>query len=78
MRDPARFLNSDPAFAQTLLEQRQAGKKLVLITNSDWVYTRALMSFAYNPSLPQGMSWRDLFDVIVVSASKPGGRMGVP
>jgi len=71
MRDPAKFIYTDSAFAQTLLEQREAGKKLALITNSDWVYTRKLMSFTYDPFLPAGMSWRDLFDVVVVSASKP-------
>ena len=48
-----------------------AGKKLALITNSDWVYTKTLMQFAYAPFLPPGMSWQQLFDVIVVSAYKP-------
>jgi len=71
MREPERFINTDGAFAQTILEQREAGKKLALITNSDWVYTRKLMSFTYDSFLPAGMSWRDLFDVVVVSASKP-------
>lgn len=37
MRDPLRFVNVDPAYTRTLLDQRAAGKKLALITNSDWV-----------------------------------------
>ena len=48
-----------------------AGKKLALITNSDWVYSKTLMQLAYAPFLPPGMSWQQLFDVIVVSAYKP-------
>jgi len=71
MQDPSRFMNTDPAFAQTLLAQRYAGKKLALITNSDWVYTRTLMSYAYDSFLPEGMSWQDLFHLVVVSAYKP-------
>jgi hypothetical protein len=35
------------------------------------VYTKTLMQFAYAPFLPPGMSWQQLFDVIVVSAYKP-------
>jgi len=71
MQDPIRFMNTDAAFPRTLLEQRVAGKKLALITNSDFVYTCTIMKHAYDPFLPDGMSWRDLFHVVVVSAAKP-------
>ena len=71
MADPARFVNCDAAFPRTLLDQRAAGKKLCLITNSDWIYTQKLMSVTYDPFLPRGMEWTDLFDLIIVSAMKP-------
>jgi len=71
MEDPTRFVNLDPAFPLTLLDQRDAGKKLCLITNSDWVYTQKLMSTTYDPFLPKGMGWTDLFDLVIVSAMKP-------
>jgi hypothetical protein len=58
-------------YTRTLLDQRAAGKRLALITNSDWVYTNTMMHASYSPFLPEGMSWRDLFDVVVVSACKP-------
>ncbi len=32
--------------ARTLLDQRNAGKQLVLITNSDYTYTNRMMSYA--------------------------------
>lgn len=71
LADPARFVEPDPEAPLALLDQRRAGKKLLLITNSDWLYTRALMSFAFDRFLPKGGTWRDLFDLIVVSARKP-------
>ena len=54
-----------------LIEQKQAGKKLFLMTNSDWSYTRQIMQHAVDPHLPAGLKWQDLFDLIFVSARKP-------
>jgi hypothetical protein len=41
-----------------------------LITNSEWIYARDLMSYGFDRFLPGG-SWRSLFDVVVVGARKP-------
>lgn len=68
--DPDRFCDVDPSTAQTLIDQRLAGKRLLLITNSDWSYTKAMMSYAFDRHVPSG-SWRDLFDFVVVAAAKP-------
>lgn len=40
------------------------GKVLMLITNSDYLYTNKMMSFAYNRFMPPGKTWRDLFDMV--------------
>ncbi len=69
--DPERFIDADPEMPLALLDQKRAGKKLLLITNSEWVYTSEVMSYAVDGFLPDGMTWRDLFDVIIVSARKP-------
>jgi HAD superfamily 5'-nucleotidase-like hydrolase len=69
--DPDRFVVLDPWMPLALLDQKQTGKKLLLITNSEWEYTRAMMPYVFDRFLPEGMPWRDLFDVIIVSASKP-------
>ena len=71
MQDPLKYVTVDPKYTATLLDQRAAGKKLALITNSDWVYTNTMMHATYDPFLPEGMRWADLFDVVVVSACKP-------
>lgn len=42
----------------------QAGKKLLLITNSDFHYTDKMMQHSFNRFLPNDMGWRDLFDMV--------------
>ncbi len=71
VQDPARYAVPDPDLAQALLDQRQAGKKLVLITNSEWPYTRSMMAAAIDRHLPDGSTWREIFDVVIVGARKP-------
>ena len=69
--DPDRFVDLDKDIVATLLDQRRARKKLALITNSDWAYTSKMMNYAVDPYCPEGTTWRDLFDVVIVSANKP-------
>lgn len=73
MADPDRFCELDDDVAGALLDQRLAGKRLLLITNSGWPYTQPMMSYAFDRTvageLPGG--WRELFDLIVVAADKP-------
>lgn len=64
-------MDIDPELPLTLLDQRESGKKLALITNSEWGYTKCMMSNVFDRFLPQGLTWRDLFDVILVNARKP-------
>src|SRR3990172_589623 len=71
LADPDRFVEPDPEAPLALLDQRRAGRKLLLITNSDWSYTRALMAYAFDPHLPRGTTWRDLFNFVIVAARKP-------
>jgi 5'-nucleotidase len=70
-RDPETCVVLDPEVPLTLLDQRHAGKKLLLITNSDWSFTSAMMSYAFDRFLPGGLTWRGLFDLVIVGARKP-------
>src|SRR5207248_2576369 len=63
--DPDRFVEADPDAAQALLDQKMAGKKLMLITNSDWEYTDSMMSWSYDRFL-DGAGWRSLFHHVIV------------
>ncbi len=71
MARPQDFVERDPHTALALLDQRAAGKKLLLITNSDWQYTQFMMSYVFDADLPGAMGWRDLFDYVLVAARKP-------
>jgi len=71
LEDPDRYVVLDPEVPLALLDQRRAGKKVMLITNSDWEYTLPIMRYAFDRYLPEGMGWRELFDVVIVSARKP-------
>ena len=69
--EPERFVDLDPGLVPTLRDQRLAGKQLLLITNSEWSYTQFMMSWSFDRFVPEGETWRDLFDVVIVAAAKP-------
>lgn len=71
LADPDRFVDVDPDVPLALLDQKAAGKKVLLITNSEWEYAAPLLAYAFDPYLPDGMTWRDLFDLAIVGARKP-------
>jgi HAD superfamily 5'-nucleotidase-like hydrolase len=68
---PDKFVELDEDAPLALMDLSASGKKLVLITNSEWHYTQAMMSFAYDRFLPAGKTWRSLFDLVIVGARKP-------
>jgi HAD superfamily 5'-nucleotidase-like hydrolase len=70
MADPDKFVDLDPDLPAALLDLKHAGKKLVVITNSEWFYTKAMMSYAFDRYLG-GAGWRSLFDLVIVAARKP-------
>ena len=72
VRDLGKYVIPDRDIAHTLERFIYSGKKLFLATNSDWRYTDALMSFLLDGVLDSFSRWTDYFDLIVVSASKPG------
>jgi len=61
----------DPEIPLALMDQRHAGKKLLLITNSDWTFSSAMMTYAFDRFMPDGLTWRDLFHLVIVGARKP-------
>ncbi|KAL9253876.1 Cytosolic purine 5'-nucleotidase-like protein [Drosera capensis] len=66
MSKPELFVEPDPDLPLVLLDQKEAGKKLLLITNSDYLYTDKMMQHSFNRFLPNDMGWRDLFDIVSV------------
>jgi len=71
-RDPRRFIVRDPELPIALAALRAQGKKLFLLTNSEPYYTQIVMHYLLNEAAGSGRDWRDYFDLVVVSAQKPG------
>lgn len=71
LAEPDDFADLDPDVPLTLLDQRRAGKRVILITNSEYSYGSSILSFAMDRYLPEGATWQDLFDVAFFAARKP-------
>jgi len=69
--DPGRFIELDEEIPLALLDQKKAGKKVILISNSELSYAAPMLSYAFDPFLPKNSTWLDLFDIIIVGARKP-------
>ncbi len=70
---PRDYLQLDPHTEPLLRWLKSIGKKVFLLTNSEWEYTCAMM----NPTLGRlggadDLSWLELFDVVVAEGRKPG------
>lgn len=69
--NPKKYIMQDAKIPKTLEVYKKSGKRLWLITNSDFGYTKAIMEFAFDPFLKDHSSWRDLFEIGITFASKP-------
>lgn len=70
--DLGSYVIRDPELGPMLHRLRSGGKKLFLMTNSEWSYTQAVMTFLLDGQLSEYPTWRQYFDVIIVGAAKPG------
>jgi HAD superfamily 5'-nucleotidase-like hydrolase len=70
VKRPELFLDRNDELKSTLQRLRAAGKRLFLLTNSDFAFTNQIMSFLLGPE-DSDSGWKSDFDYIVVSAGKP-------
>jgi len=66
-----KFLIKDPEAVSGLERFIKHGKRIFVLTNSDYAYTRTLLDYAINPFLKEHDSWMDLFEFVITSAQKP-------
>jgi HAD superfamily 5'-nucleotidase-like hydrolase len=69
--DLPRYVERDPALAQTLHKLRSAGKRLFLLTNSGCSFTERMMTYLLGDAMPEYPSFRHYFDILIVAAQKP-------
>lgn len=66
-----RFVALDPELPQALETLRRRGKKLFLLTNSEFYFTDKVMAYLLAGKRPDLPHWVDYFDDVVVQAGKP-------
>ena len=66
-----KFIIHDVESVAALEKFKRHGKKLWVITNSDFEYSRLLLDYAINPFLKEHKSWQELFNIVVTLANKP-------
>lgn len=65
------YIIKDEGLVRDLEKYKKHGKKIFVLTNSDFHYSKLLLDFAINPFLKDHASWVDLFEFVITYASKP-------
>lgn len=65
------FFIQDKKTPITLERFKLSGKKLFIITNSDYNYTQRLLDYTLKPFLQDHNHWEKLFDIVITQAAKP-------
>jgi HAD superfamily 5'-nucleotidase-like hydrolase len=65
------YIIKDEQMVAGLERFKKHGKKLFVVTNSDFAYTKLLLDYTINPFLKNHRSWQDLFDFTITLAQKP-------
>ncbi len=69
--DLDRYIRFDPELRVVLEEFRRAGKKLFLLTNSEWAYSDRLLEHLLQKGRGAPEHWSELFNAVIVEARKP-------
>ncbi len=67
----SQFIIKDEEVVAGLERYKKHGKKLFVVTNSDYSYSKLLLDYTINPFLKEHKSWEDLFDIVITLAAKP-------
>lgn len=65
------YVIREPNVVERLLQFKQHGKKIFILTNSDFQYTKLMLDYAITPFMPQGQTWQDLFAFTITLSNKP-------
>jgi HAD superfamily 5'-nucleotidase-like hydrolase len=66
-----KYIIRDPQVVEGLERYRKHDKKIFILTNSEYSYTKLLLDYAINPYLKNHDSWMDLFEYVITLAQKP-------
>lgn len=65
------YVIKDNSVVEGLKHYIKHGKKIFVLTNSEFHYTKLLLEYAIDPFLEKGESWRDVFSYVITMANKP-------
>lgn len=65
------YVIKDPSVVAGLKRYIQHGKKIFIVTNSDFYYSRLLLEYAISPFLEESECWQDLFEYVITLSDKP-------
>lgn len=68
----SKYIIQDPAIVNLFERYKRYGKKLLVITNSDFAYSELLLDYTITPFLKEHKSWKELFDITITLSAKPG------
>ncbi len=66
-----KYIIQDKGIPHLLERYKKFGKQLLVITNSDFAYSKLLLDFTINPYLKDHKSWQDLFSITITLSNKP-------
>ncbi len=70
--DFKKYVITDPQVPELMEKYLDYGKKLIIITNSDYDYTKSLLDYALNPHWKKHKKWENVFSIVITLADKPG------
>ena len=65
------YVIKEPEVVEGLKRYIRYGKKIFILTNSEYSYTKILLDYAINPFLEKKEHWSDLFEFVITQAVKP-------
>ena len=71
MTNMENYIVKDKQLEPMLKKFIEGGKKLFLLTNSDWTYTDKVMSYLLPKASEDFQRWQDYFEYTIVGAGKP-------
>ncbi|AHE68030.1 HAD-IG family 5'-nucleotidase [Legionella oakridgensis] len=70
-QEPEKFIHREQNVVDGLKRYIRHGKKIFILTNSEYHYANLLLEYAINPYMEKGQSWHDLFEYVITLANKP-------
>jgi len=67
----SQYIIQDPDIVSTLERLKKYKKKLLVITNSDYHYSKLLLDYTMTPFLKDHAHWLDLFEIVITGSAKP-------